>query len=89
MLFITSCVLWRQLKRNVTCKAPLYRGAFQEGDNMKLAIMERVLALGALPEKGSLANMRLQNNLINKLGLSPDEITEYEVKLRSWWGISD
>ena len=47
---------------------------------MILTIMERMMALGVLPEKGNLAQIRLHNGLINKLGLSAEEMTEYEVK---------
>ena len=46
---------------------------------MTLTIMERMLALGVLPEKGNLAQMRMHNGLIAKIGLSPEEISEYEV----------
>ena len=47
---------------------------------MILTIMERMLALGVLPEKGNLAQMRMHNGLIDKIGLSPEEITKYSVK---------
>jgi len=46
---------------------------------MKLTILERLMALSVLPNKGNLAAMRMYNGLVDKLGLSPEEISEYEV----------
>ena len=47
---------------------------------MKLTVMERLMCLGILPEAGNFVTMRMRQELILKLGLTTEEITEYDVK---------
>ena len=46
---------------------------------MKLTILERLMCLGLLPEEGNISTMRMRNALIMKVGLSAEEIEEYQV----------
>lgn len=46
---------------------------------MKLTVMERFQALNLLPEEGNISTMRMRQKLIEKLGLTSEELEEYEV----------
>ena len=47
---------------------------------MILTILERLLTLGVLPEKGSLGEMRMRQDLVAKIGLSAEEVEKYNYK---------
>ena len=46
---------------------------------MKLNIGERLIVCSILPKEGSVVTLRTIRGLISKLGLTPEEIQEYEV----------
>jgi len=46
---------------------------------MKLTVMERLTCLGILPDAGNFVTMRMREELILKLGLTAEEMTEYDV----------
>ena len=47
---------------------------------MQLTVIERLVALGLLPAEGNIVKMRLRLKLIEKLGLTSEEISEYDLK---------
>ena len=47
---------------------------------MKLNVLERILALGILPEAGNFATLKIVNDLKMSLGLTEVEYKEFEVK---------
>ena len=47
---------------------------------MELTIIERFMALNILPEEGNVIKMRMRLKLIEKLGLTNDEMEKFEVK---------
>jgi hypothetical protein len=44
-----------------------------------LGIGERLMVLSLLPKEGSFVTLRLIRGLIDRLGLSPEEITKYNI----------
>jgi hypothetical protein len=47
---------------------------------MKLTVLERFQALNVLPDVGNIVQMRMRQKLIEKVGLSVEELEEYDVK---------
>ena len=47
---------------------------------MKLEVLERLTCLNLLPEEGNIVKMRMRIKLIEKLGLTSEEIEEYDLK---------
>ena len=47
---------------------------------MELTVLERFTALNLLPEEGNIVKIRMRMKLIEKIGLSAEELTEYDVK---------
>ena len=47
---------------------------------MKLNVLERITALGILPEVGNFATLKIVNDLKMSLGLTEAEFKEFEVK---------
>ena len=47
---------------------------------MKLNVLERFQTLNLLPEEGNIATMRMRLKLIEKIGLTAEEIEKYEVR---------
>ena len=47
---------------------------------MKLTVLERLTALNLLPEEGNIVKIRMRMKLIEKVGLSAEELEEYELK---------
>lgn len=47
---------------------------------MKLNVMDRMLALGLIPEKGTFVTLRVIQDARNVLALSAKEIKEYDVR---------
>lgn len=47
---------------------------------MKLTFLERLLAMGTLPEQGSVLLLRVRQTLIEKLGPTADEIVKWNVQ---------
>lgn len=47
---------------------------------MELTILERFQCLNLLPDVGNIAKMRMRQKLIEKIGLSAEELEEYEVR---------
>lgn len=49
---------------------------------MELTIMERLVALGTdlLPKEGDIVLMRSRQQLIEKLGLTDEEVEEYDIR---------
>lgn len=47
---------------------------------MKLNVLERITALGILPEAGNFATLRIMNDLRLALGLTEAEFKEFEIK---------
>jgi hypothetical protein len=45
-----------------------------------LNVGDRLLALGILPQEGSFITLKMTRGLVDKVGLKPEEITEFEVK---------
>lgn len=46
---------------------------------VKLNVGERMIVLGVLPKEGNFVTIRMIRTLISKLGLSAEEIKDYEV----------
>ena len=46
---------------------------------MKLTVLERFTALNLLPEEGNIVKIRMRMKLIEKVGLSAEELEEYKV----------
>jgi hypothetical protein len=47
---------------------------------MELTVLERFQALNVLPEMGNIVTMRMRQKLIEKIGLSAEELEEYGVQ---------
>lgn len=46
---------------------------------MKLMILERIISMGLLPAEGDILTLRIRAKMIEKIGLSAEELKEYEV----------
>jgi len=47
---------------------------------MELTVLERFMCLNLLPEEGNIVKMRMRIKLIEKIGLTAEEIEEYDLK---------
>jgi hypothetical protein len=47
---------------------------------MKLTVQERLVATGLLPGQGDILFLRLRDSMIDKIGLSSEEIEKYGVR---------
>ena len=47
---------------------------------MKLSLLERLTAINCLPVEGNIMFLRIRQEMIGKLGPTPEEITFYEYK---------
>jgi hypothetical protein len=47
---------------------------------VKLNVFERLTMMGLLPQEGSFVTLRIQRELMTKLGMSEDELKEFDIK---------
>ena len=47
---------------------------------VKLNVFERLMAMGLLPKEGSYVTLRIQRELTTKLGMSEEELKEFDIK---------
>lgn len=47
----------------------------------KLNVFERMMLMKILPREGNFATLRLVRDLVHKLGISADEMAEFDVKV--------
>ena len=47
---------------------------------VKLNVFERLMAMGLLPKEGSYVTLRIQRELTTKLGMSEEELKEFDIR---------